>query len=150
MFSLLISLILNSNNDLPALKITTPMESNKIVVLKNENTRKTVLIYEDDLPVAKESISFEIVRFHPLKRTVGALRKSLSDVSILPRRGSLVKFNNGIPVLESEERTVAKIEINKTIAPVEQQSSEEPRYMINEDRRLFSGRLRNRVFIGSR
>ena len=150
MFSLLISLILNSNNDLPALKITTSIESNKIVVLKNGNTRKTVLIYEDDLPVAKESISFEIVRFHPLKRTVGALRKSLSDVTILPRRGSLVKINNGIPTLESEERTVAKIEINKTIAPVEQQSSEEPRYMINEDRRLFSGRLRNRVFIGSR
>jgi hypothetical protein len=150
MFSLLISLILNSNNDLPALKITTSIESNKIVVLKNGNTRKTVLIYEDDLPVAKESISFEIVRFHPLKRTVGALRKSLSDVTILPRRGSLVKFNNGIPTLESEERTVAKIEINKTIAPAEQQSSEEPRYMINEDRRLFSGRLRNRVFIGSR
>ena len=150
MFSLLISLILNSNNDLPALKITTPVESDKIVVLKNENSRKTVLLYEDDLPVAKESISFEIVRFHPLKRTVGALRKSLSDVTILPRRGSLVKINNGIPTLESEERTVAKIEINKTIAPVEQQSSEEPRYMINEDRRLFSGRLRNRVFIGSR
>ena len=149
MFSLLISLILNSNNDLPALKITTPVESDKIVVLKYENPRKTVLIYEE-LPVAKESISFEIVRFHPLKRTVGALRKSLSDVTILPRRGSLVKFNNGIPLLELEERTVAKIEINKTIAPVEQQSSEEPRYMIHEDRRLFSGRLRSRVFIGGR
>ena len=149
MFSLLISLILNSNNDLPALKITTPMESNKIVVLKYENPRKTVLIYEE-LPVAKESIAFEIVRFHPLKRTVGALRKSLSDVTILPRRGSIVKFNNGIPLLELEERTIAKIEINKTIAPVEQQSSEEPRYMIHEDRRLFSGRLRNRVFIGGR
>lgn len=149
MFSLLISLILNSNNDLPALKITTPVESDKIVVLKYENPRKTVLLYEE-LPVAKESISFEIVRFHPLKRTVGALRKSLSDVTILPRRGSFVKFNNGIPLLELEERTVAKIEINKTIAPVEQQSSEEPRYMIHEDRRLFSGRLRSRVFIGGR
>ncbi|MEI7486726.1 MAG: hypothetical protein WCJ72_04855 [Chryseobacterium sp.] len=150
MFSLLISLILNSNNDLPVLKITTPVESDKIVVLKDENSRKTVLIYEEDLPVAKESISLEIVKFHPLKRTVGVLRKSLSDVTILPRRGSLVKLNNGIPLLELEERTVAKIEINKTIAPVEQQSSEEPRYMINEDRRLFSGRLRNRIFIGSR
>jgi len=149
MFSLLISLILNSNNDLPALKITTSVESDKIVVLKYENPRKTVLIYEE-LPVAKESIAFEIVRFHPLKRTVGALRKSLSDVTILPRRGSIVKFNNGIPLLELEERTIAKIEINKTIAPVEQQSSEEPRYMIHEDRRLFSGRLRNRVFIGGR
>lgn len=148
MFSLLISLILNSNNDLPALKITTPMESNKIVVLKDENPRKTVIIYEEDVPVAKESISFEIVRFNPLKRTVGALRKSLSEVAILPRRGSLVKINNGFPV--SEEKTVAKIEINKTIVPVEQQFSEEPRYMIHEDRRLFSGRLRNRIFIGSR
>jgi hypothetical protein len=148
MFSLLISLILNSNNDLPTLKITTPMESNKIVVLKDENPRKTVVIYEEDLPVAKESIALEIVRFHPLKRTVGALRKSLSEVAILPRRGSVVKFNNGFPVLE--EKTIAKIEINKTIAPVEQQSSEEPRYMIHEDRRLFSGRLRNRIFIGSR
>jgi len=148
MFSLLISLILNSNNDLPALKITTPMESNKIVVLKDENPRKTVLIYEEDVPVAKESISFEIVRFNPLKRTVGALRKSLSEVAILPRRGSVVKINNGFPV--SEEKTVTKIEINKTIVPVEQQSSEEPRYMIHEDRRLFSGRLRNRIFIGSR
>ena len=150
MFSLLISLILNSNNDLPALKITTPMESNKIIVLKDGNSKKTVVFYEEDLPVAKESISFEIVKFHPLKRTVGALRKSLSEVAILPRRGSLVKFNNGIPLLELEERTVAKIEINKTIIPVEQQSSEEPRYMIHEDRRLFSGRLRNRIFIGSR
>jgi hypothetical protein len=126
------------------------VESNKIVVLKNENTRKTVLIYEDDLPVAKESVSFEIVRFHPLKRTVDVLKKSLSEVSILPRRGSFVKFNNGIPLLELEERTVAKIEINKTVVPVEQQSSEEPRYMINEDRRLFSGRLRSRIFIGGR
>lgn len=148
MFSLLISLILNSNNDLPALKITTPMESNKIVVLKDENKSKIVVYYQDDHPVAKESISFEIIRFHPLKRTVGALRNSLSEVTILPRRGSIVKFNNGFPI--SEEKTVAKIEINKTIAPVEQQSSEEPRYMINEDRRLFSGRLRNRIFIGSR
>jgi len=149
MFSLLISLILNSNNDLPALKITTPMESNKIVVLKDENISKIVVSYQD-LPVAKESISFEIVRFHPLKRTVSVLKKSLSDVTILPRKGSLVKFNNGIPLLESEERTFAKIEINKTFIPVEQQSSEEPRYMIHEDRRLFSGRLRNRIFIGSR
>jgi hypothetical protein len=147
MFSLLISLILNSNNDLPALKITTPMESNKIVVLKDENKSKIVVYYQDDHPVAKESISFEIIRFHPLKRTVGALRNSLSEVTILPRRGSIVKFNNGFPV---EEKTVAKIEINKTFTPVQQQSPEEPRYMIHEDRRLFSGRLRNRVFIGGR
>lgn len=146
MFSLLISLILNSNNDLPALKITTPVESDKIVVLKDENKSKIVVSYQDDLPVAKESISFEIIRFHPLKRTVGALRNSLSEVTILPRRGSIVKFNNGFPV----EKTFAKIEINKTFTPVEKQSSEEPRYMIHEDRRLFSGRLRNRIFIGSR
>jgi len=148
MFSLLISLILNSNNDLPALKITTPMESNKIIVLKDENSKKTVVLYEEDLPVAKESISFEVVRFHPLKRTVSVLRKSLSEVEILPRRGSVVKFNNGFPV--AEEKTFAKIEINKTFTPLEKQSSEETRYMIHEDRRLFSGRLRNRVFIGSR
>ena len=74
MFSLLISLILNSNNDLPALKITTPMESNKIVVLKDENKSKIVVYYQDDHPVAKESISFEIIRFHPLKRLLLKLK----------------------------------------------------------------------------
>lgn len=148
MFSLLISLILNSNNDLPVLKFTPSLESNTIIVLKDEKPNKA-FFYEDDLPVAKESISFEIVKFHPLKRTVDALKKSLSEVSILPRRGSVVKFSNGSPVLE--DKIVTRIEINKIISPVEQKSSrEESKYMIFEDRRLFSGRLRSRVFIGGR
>ena len=162
-FVMVLTLVLNSNNDLPVLKIppTVSAEINANVNFKVASPRKNPnIFYYEEIPVAKETETYEIVtarQFHPVKRAVNALRRVLPDPIAIQRSGTVVYGNNGNPVVV-EEKIVTKtttVESKKSPAHIKeeeekQKSEDEPKYLIYEDRRVFSGRVRNRIFIGRR
>ena len=159
-FVMILNLILNSNNDLPALKMPASVKEVDKVTYTVIHPRKfvsTTVSYEE-VPVAKETETYELVSarsFQPVRRTVNALRRVLPDPVAIQRSGTVVYGNNGNPVI-IEEKTVTKTTtVEQKKAPVyireeEEKTEDEPRYLIYEDRRIFSGRVRNRIFIGRR
>jgi len=157
------------NTELPSLKLK---ESNSNVIFAEVKTskrfflprRNTYIEVETiELPAVREgfesSQSVEIVEVdkrQPIKRITSAVKNIISDVRILPRVGTIVRGNDGTPIVAEENittttKTVTKIEKSESQVkvPVEQKQ-EEQAVIIYEDRRFFSGRGRSRIFFKSR
>lgn len=160
-FVMILTLVLNNNNDLPVLKIpsTVSAEVNTNVNFKAVPPRRnTTVFYYEEIPVAKENETYEIVtarQFQPVRRVVNALRKVLPDPVTIQRSGTVAYGNNGNPVVIEEKTVIKTTTVESKKAPVyikeeEEKSEDEPKYLIYEDRRVFSGRVRNRIFIGRR
>ena len=161
-----LSFIVNSNNDLPSLKMPVSSKEVDKITYTVVNPRRfvTTTVSYEEVPVAKETETYELVSirpFQPVRRVVNALRKVLPEPVAIQRSGTVVAGNNGNPIIV-EQNTVTtkktittsvdskKAPVYSSVAEAEQESSEEPRYIIYEDRRVFSGRVRNRIFVGRR
>lgn len=160
-----LSFIINSNNDLPSLKMPVSSKEVDKITYTVVNPRRfiTTTVSYEEVPVAKETETYELVSvrsFQPVRRVVNALRKVLPDPVTIQRSGTVVVGNNGNPIIVENTVTTKKTITNSvepkkapvysSVAEAEEESSEEPRYIIYEDRRVFSGRVRNRIFVGRR
>ena len=152
------------NAELPVVKFSESNNSNviykEVITSRRFFPRRTTYVeYEvTELPVIKEVsvknnepeiVGIEVTKRQPVRNTISAIRNLISDVHILPRRGTIVRGNAGNPVVTEETTvtTITKVEEKEPFVrmPVEE-NSEEPNVIMYEDRRVFSGRVRNRVF----
>lgn len=160
------------SNELPMVKVS---ESNSSIVTYNEvkssrrfllpriNNFKTELEEQEkegeqgkgfELPYVKESrfTEFELLKREPIKKTLITVKSLISGVNILPRNGTLIKGNAGMPVVIEEKTTMVKTIERKDVNikfPIEE-NEEKSKFSIYEDRRIFSGRVRSRIFNKSR
>lgn len=158
------------NTELPTLKL---QESNSNVVFTEFKTsrrfflprRSTYVEVETiELPAIKEgfesSQSVEIVEVskrQPIKKLTSAVKNIISDVRILPRRGTIIRGNDGTPIVTEENvittttKTVTEVKKSESQVKVPvDEKQEEQAVIIYEDRRFFSGRGRSRIFFKSR
>ena len=153
--------------ELPAIKVS---ESKNVIVKEVVVQRRFfgsrknyVEVDVVELPAVKESdlvsanteiIEVEYAKRQPVRRIVSGVKNLISESRILPRNGTFVKGNDGNPIIleETTTNTVKKFDVKdskKIQLPVEENENEQ-RVMVYEDRRIFSGRVRNRIFIRSR
>jgi len=144
-------------NELPVVKLA---ESNSSTVIFTEvktprrlllPRRSTYVQVETiELPVVKENNEIvEITKRKPVRNTAIAIKDIVTEVNILPRRGTYIKGNDGNPIVTEKitsTTTVTKVEEK---IPIDEKK-DESEVIIYEDRRIFSGRGRTRIFFKSR
>jgi len=160
------------SNELPMVKVS---ESNSSIVTYNEvkssrrfllprvNNFKTELGEQGkegeqgkvfELPYVKESrfTEFELFKREPIKKTLSTVKNLISGVNILPRNGTLIRGNAGVPIVIEEKTTMVKTIERKDVNiefPIKE-NEETSKVNIYEDRRVLFGRGRHRIFSKSR
>lgn len=160
------------SNELPMVKVS---ESNSSIITYNEvkssrrfllpriNNFKTELGEQGkegeqgkvlELPYVKESrfTQFELLKREPIKKTLSTVKSLISGVNILPRNGTLIRGNAGVPIVIEEKTTMVKTIERKDVNiefPIKE-NEEKSKVNIYEDRRVLFGRGRYRIFSKSR
>lgn len=170
---LVFNLLINYENvELPSIKLTDSKNVifKEVIVPKRIFGARKSYVEVDvlELPTIKESdllssnteiIEVEYAKRQPVKRIVSGIRNLISEKRIFPRSGTYVSGNDGNPVVVEETTTTTtkkfevkepQIKISEQVRVPVEESEDEKRVMVYEDRRIFSGRARNRIFIRGR